>query len=500
MKPLFYCLLFFFCKISTAQQKNAARFANLIDTTDLRNHLYVIASAEMEGRETATEGQRKAAAYIEQHFRKIGLSGGVNGTYQQRFPVYRDSTINASLSLNRQILRPGSDFAFSNNSEKNVSVKGTEVVFVGYGISDSTRNDYADVDVMNKVVLVLPGAPTVKVKKKKRPGSSPDVFTLQEAAKKNGAAAILIVDNRFPRPLQPALGSMYLNKPAEDSMPTMIFVSDSSARLIIGNALDSARNLKEGVPAAKVYTCDVAIDFQQITQHLYSTNVIGVLEGSDKKDEAVVITAHYDHMGKTDSAIFYGADDDGSGTVTILELGEAFAAAAAAGTPPKRTIILMAVSGEEKGLWGSAYYSANPVFPMEKTSANINIDMIGRVEAGRKGDSLNYVYVVGDNRLSSDLRPISETVNKTDFNFILDYKFNDPDDPQRIYYRSDHYNFAKHGVPALFYFNGLHNDYHRPSDTPDKINYSLLARRAQLIFHTAWEIANRNEMLKRDLP
>jgi Zn-dependent M28 family amino/carboxypeptidase len=204
-------------------------------------------------------------------------------------------------------------------------------------------------------------------------------------------------------------------------------------------------------------------------------------------------------MGKKDSVIFYGADDDGSGTVTILELADAFTKASAAGAGPKRTIIFMAVSGEEKGLWGSEYYASNPIFPLSKTSVNINIDMIGRVESRRKADSLNYIYVVGDNRLSSDLRPISEAANKKLYNFTLDYKFNDPEDPQRIFYRSDHYNFAKNGVPAIFYFNGLHDDYHRPTDTPDKINYPLLAKRAILIFHTAWEMANREEMLKRDL-
>jgi Zn-dependent M28 family amino/carboxypeptidase len=159
----------------------------------------------------------------------------------------------------------------------------------------------------------------------------------------------------------------------------------------------------------------------------------------------------------------------------------------------------MTVSGEEKGLWGSSYYSQNPAFPLDKTSVDINIDMIGRVESGRKGDSLNYIYTVGDNRMSSDLRKISEEVNRRTLNFVLDYKFNDPKDPQRIFYRSDHYNFAKNGVPAIFYFNGLHGDYHMPGDTPDKINYELLARRAQLIFYTAWEMANREEMLKRDL-
>jgi Zn-dependent M28 family amino/carboxypeptidase len=160
----------------------------------------------------------------------------------------------------------------------------------------------------------------------------------------------------------------------------------------------------------------------------------------------------------------------------------------------------MTVSGEEKGLWGSAYYGTHPIFPLEKTTADLNIDMIGRIDPQRKvGDSTNYIYVVGDDKLSSDLRVINEAANKKYTKLELDYKFNEPNDPMRIYYRSDHYNFAKHGVPIIFYFNGTHADYHKPTDTPDKISYPLLAKRAQLVFYTAWEMANRNEMLKRDI-
>jgi Zn-dependent M28 family amino/carboxypeptidase len=232
-----------------------------------------------------------------------------------------------------------------------------------------------------------------------------------------------------------------------------------------------------------------------------STNVIGVLEGTDKKDEYLVITAHYDHLGKrNDSVIYYGADDDGSGTVAVIELAEAFVKAKNAGKGPRRSIIFMAVSGEEKGLWGSAHYSDHPAFPLDKTTANLNIDMIGRTDPKRKhGDSLNYVYVVGDDKLSTDLRPISEAANKKYTKLELDYKYNDPNDTERIYFRSDHYNFARKGVPIIFYFNGTHQDYHRPTDTPDKINYELLKKRAQLVFHTAWEMANREDMLRRDL-
>jgi Zn-dependent M28 family amino/carboxypeptidase len=229
--------------------------------------------------------------------------------------------------------------------------------------------------------------------------------------------------------------------------------------------------------------------------------VLGYLEGSDLRDQLLVISAHYDHLGRKDSVIYFGADDDGSGTVSLLEMAAAFSRAKAAGKGPRRSILFLANSGEEKGLWGSEYYTDHPLYPLDKTTADLNIDMIGRRDPARKqGDSNNYVYIVGDDKLSTDLRPINVEVNKKYTGLELDYKFNNPKDPLRIYYRSDHFNFARKGVPIIFYFDGIHSDYHKPTDTPDKINYDLMAKRAQLVFYTAWEMANRNEMLKRDLP
>jgi Zn-dependent M28 family amino/carboxypeptidase len=243
------------------------------------------------------------------------------------------------------------------------------------------------------------------------------------------------------------------------------------------------------------------LNFEKAVLKLQSSDVLGVLEGTDLKDEYVFVTGHYDHLGKRDTVIYYGADDDGSGTISVLEIAKAFAKAKEDGKGPRRTMVFMTVSGEEKGLWGSEYYTNHPVFPLDNTTVDLNIDMIGRIDPSRKiGDSTNYVYVVGDDKLSTDLRKISESVNKKYTKLELDYKFNDPKDPNRIYYRSDHFNFANKGVPIIFYFDGmLAPDYHKPTDTPDKINYNLLARRAQLVFYTAWDMANRNDMLKRDL-
>jgi Zn-dependent M28 family amino/carboxypeptidase len=264
---------------------------------------------------------------------------------------------------------------------------------------------------------------------------------------------------------------------------------------------DEYDKIKTALLEPKTFPADIRVSIIKETRKLQSTDVLGYLEGSDLKDQLLVISARYDHLGKRDSIIYFGADDDGSGTVSLLELAAAFSKAKAAGKGPRRSILFLANSGEEKGLWGSEYYTDHPVYPMDMTTADLNIDMIGRRDPGKKqGDSNNYVYIVGDDKLSSDLHPISVAMNKKYTGLELDYKFNDPKDPERIYYRSDHFNFARKGVPIIFYFDGIHKDYHKPTDTPEKINYDLMAKRARLVFYTAWEMANRNAMLLRDLP
>ena len=227
-------------------------------------------------------------------------------------------------------------------------------------------------------------------------------------------------------------------------------------------------------------------------------NVVAFLKGSEKPDEILVISSHYDHVGVNDKGeVYNGADDDGSGTVGILEIAEAFVKASKDGYTPKRSILFLNVTGEEKGLVGSKYYTDEPIFPLANTVANLNIDMIGRIDPAHEGDE-NYVYLIGSDKLSTDLHNLSEEVNKKYINLDLDYKYNDENDPNRFYYRSDHYNFAKNNIPIIFYFNGTHADYHRVTDTPDKIEYDLLAKRAKLVFLTAWEIANRDARLVVD--
>jgi hypothetical protein len=483
MKKLLSVVLLLSTFNSFAQKPQT--FAKTITANDLKKHLYIVASKEMEGRETATPGQRKAAAYIEDHFKQVGLQPGNNGSYQMYFDVYQDSLTDATLEVNGKAFQLDKDF---NPSIGNIpaTLRFSEVVMIGANSIDSLKN----ASLAGKLVMIVGNVPSA------RRGQGGGLLGMLQS---KGVAGILSVSNVFPRtsPLS-RKGNQSINAFKRALAPQQYSISENVARAITGSAYDL---VKADNAVVKTFPANVLLEVKKATLTAQSSNVVGVLPGTDLKDEYLFITAHYDHLGKRDTVIYYGADDDGSGTVGVLELAEAFAKAKAAGKGPRRSIVFMTVSGEEKGLWGSEHYASNPIFPLDKTTADLNIDMIGRSDITRPGDTTNYVYVVGDDKLSSELKPISESVNKKYTKLELDYKFNDPNDKNFIYYRSDHYNFAKQGVPIIFYYDGmLGADYHRPTDTPEKINYPLLAKRAQLVFYTAWEMANRNEMLKRDIP
>ena len=468
--------------------KKALKYASTITANDLKKHLTIVAGAEMEGRETATPGQRKAAEYLEGQFRAMGLEPGNNGSYQQYFNVSQDSLVDAKLEVNGQTLQFEKDFTVGAGSI-DATMKFSEVLLVGPGLIDSLKN----MNLAGRLVIVVSNLATAG-------RNSPGVALFQTLVSK-GVAGILLPMNPNIRTAPSRKGAQNVSGGFTRSItPQLVNISEKVARAIIGNEYDQ---VVANLSSVKTYRANILLDVKKVTVTTPSSNVIAIVPGTDRKDQYLFITAHYDHLGKRgDSIIYYGADDDGSGTVGVLEMAEAFIKAKVAGNGPRRTVVFMAVSGEEKGLWGSDYYSSHPIFPLENTTADLNIDMIGRTDSSRKvGDSLNYVYVVGDDKLSSDLRPISEGVNKKYVKMELDYKFNDPNDRNRIYFRSDHYNFAKKGVPIIFYYDGmLGADYHKPTDTVDKINFGLLEKRAKLVFLTAWEMANRDNMLKRDIP
>lgn len=501
-------------------QDPAAKYAGSITGDNLKKHLTIIAGPEMEGRETGTEGQRKAAAYIESQFKAMGLKSApaLNG-YQQLYPLYQDSLLTSKLSGGGSDAVFGTDFITPLNANENGSFKGKKLIFIGYGIDDKAYSDYTNANVKGKVVVFIMGEPkkdgkfvisgTNRISEWTFPGTAKKLATA--AAK--GAIGALVINPQQETFNQRTVDNskktgVYFPRAAEGKTINYALISHAYARMLFGNefAVDTiiARARRSEVPqingVEKKYKTNFS--FSKYRNTINASNVVGVVEGTDKKDEYVFITGHYDHLGMRDGKIYYGADDDGSGTVGVMLMAEAFAKAAAEGKGPRRTMVFMTVSGEEKGLWGSEYYSDHPFYPLEKTTVDLNIDMVGRVDTERKtADSLNYVYVIGHDKLSSDLPIINEGMNNKYTQLVLDYKFDDPNDQNRIYFRSDHYNFARKGVPILFFYDGmLKADYHKPTDTVDKINWDLYEKRVKMIFHTAWEMANRDEMLKRDTP
>ena len=499
MKTLISCVFLLFSLSVFSQSDVAAKYAATITPSELKKKLTVIAGAGMEGRETATPGQKKAAAYIETYFKKIGLAPAMPSGYQLNYPVYVDSLESARLSINGATLQQGADFALQSASYATGNWNAKDIVFASYGLSDSLNNNFDGLSVKDKWVMIIDGTPA-DMNNTPEANTYPN-FRLNRMKpadiRSKGAKGIFIVTRQLPTgAAASAKGNMYIEKKG-NAVP-VIYITTTVASGILKQPLDSFRSLPSIVRG--VYPADLSFNEQKTTINLQSSDVIGVLPGTDKKDEYVFVTGHYDHLGKQGNVIYYGADDDGSGTTSVLQIANAFAQAKKDGHPPRRTMVFMTVSGEEKGLWGSEYYTNHPVFPLDKTSVDLNIDMVGRIDPDYKGDSLNYVYTIGEDKLSSDLLPISDSVNKKYGNLELDRRFNDLNDPNRFYYRSDHFNFAKNGVPIIFYFNGVHADYHKPTDTVDKINFDLMAKRDKLVFYTAWAMANRNDMLKRDLP
>ena len=519
-KIIFFVCLFAGTNALFAQTDASAKYGALITGNDLNKHLSIIAGAEMEGRETGTEGQRKAAAYIEAQFKTMGLKPveALKG-YQQFYPLYQDSLQTANLSVAGKAAEYGKDFVIQLNSNETGKFKGTKVVFAGYGIDDAKYNDYEGLDVKGKIVVIFLGEPKkdgkyfLSATNRSSAWTFPGIPKKLEAAAAKGATGVLVINpsqeifNERTVANGKKTGVYYPRKSAAGKTLNFAQLSHAFAKTIVGNNFDTLLKIaKTNGTIANEWKAEsktkIAYKFKKYRNTINASNVVGIIEGTDKKDEFVFVTAHYDHIGISNGKINYGADDDGSGTVAVIQMAEAFQKAANEGRRPRRTMVFMTVSGEEKGLWGSEYYSDNPFFPLDKTSVDLNIDMIGRVDTERTtADTLNYVYVIGHDKISSDLPVINEAANNKYTNLVLDYKFDDPKDVHQIFFRSDHYNFARKGVPILFFYDGmLKADYHKPTDTVDKINFALLEKRARMIFHTAWEMANRDDMLKRDTP
>lgn len=497
---------------------SAAELASVITPESLRKQLTVIAADDFEGRETGTAGNEKAANYIAEQFQSFGLPAFNDGSYFQDVILNWTQWEEANIFVKGKKHRHLFDFiSFPNKNEELYNFSTKEVIFLGYGIDDVKYNDYKKTDVKGKVIMIYKGEPIDRKGNSYITGSkilsdwsnNPDKKL--EAAKKHGVKAVLIIEDEIQKVLsenrrilispQLTLGEMTDEK---ISTANSLSIKTSIAKSIMGKqfrkVVKARKKIKKKGKAKSVkLSTDLTINQKKKQKTLKGVNVMGYIEGSDPKlkDELIVVSAHYDHLGKRGNDIFNGADDNGSGTSTVIEVARAMNEAKKQGKGPRRSVLALLVTGEEKGLLGSKYYAERPVFPLENTVADVNVDMVGRVDKKYKGkDNPNYIYVIGSDRLSTELHEINESVNDKYTQLTLDYTYNADDDPNRYYYRSDHYNFAEKGIPAIFYFNGTHDDYHRPSDTIEKINFNKMAKVAHLVFHTTWELANRDKRIE----
>jgi Peptidase family M28/PA domain len=480
-------------------------YGDMITTGEMDAMITKIASDEMQGRETGTEGQLIAANYIAAHFDSLGLKKiGDKGDYFQYFHLENEKWNTLEVELSGEVLRNLRDYyAIPKQVPADAAFNQEQIHYVGYGNVTANYSDYKRAKVKGKVVLVQGGSDLVDsvARKLDRLTSTPEKKA--EIAARFGATAMIFIDPDYDENIA-ANRSTYAgygwsaksDVVKMSSIPILYLSPKRAATLLAGHTEkvdkknESSRFKKSSKPV--VLPIPFRWNFAKMSRTLDGSNVVGYLEGSDPilSKEVLAITAHYDHLGLHNGLIHNGADDNASGTAGVMEMAESFVAATKAGFRPKRSILFMLVSGEEKGLLGSEFYTQFPIIPLENTVCNINTDMIGRVDEIHK-DNPNYIYVIGADRLSTDLHNINEEMNKTYTKMDLDYRFNAIDDPNHYYERSDHYNFAKNGVPSIFYFNGVHADYHKATDTADKIDAKMAAIRTQLAFYTAWEIANR---------
>ncbi|MFL0684531.1 peptidase M28-like protein [Algoriphagus aquaeductus] len=465
-----------------AQNPTQVKYANTITVEDLTKHLTYLASDEMKGRDTGSPEGKIAAQYLADFYKGLGLSAPVNGSYFQNVPLVSTNFTKVTLQIGKAKLVENTDFVFTGDGNMAKAAKA-DLVFLGL----VTDENLAKVDVKGKLV----GLWAVGVR------SNDLVNKVMDA----GAAGIVIVTmegqanfDRIANRYKTLAGRGRIGFDQEIKQRPIFMVSSDKMAQLFGTPVETLKEAAKSNPTS--------ITSQKATYQVVKTktpveavNVMGFLEGTDKKEEVLVISSHYDHVGVSSTGeVFNGADDDGSGTVSVMEIAEAFALAAKDGNKPRRSILFLNVTGEEKGLLGSEYYAENPVFPIANTVNNINIDMVGRIDYEyQKAENKDYIYVIGSEMLSSHLKKINEYNNITYTNLILDYRYDAEDDPNRFYYRSDHYNFAKFNIPVIFFFNGVHDDYHQVTDTVDKIEFPLMTKRAQLIFHTAWDLANRDQ-------
>jgi len=495
-------------------------YAASITPDGLKQDLSVLASDEYEGRETGKKGQKMAADYIAKAFAADGLAGPVQGSdnpYLQHFTMNRVSIDPASaIQVGGKTYTQGKDFYVLLPGRLVGATAPIKPTFAGYGIKEDNYSDATPAPGSDLVVLLgqplnKAGQPLLGATSAYGASGLPALSARTGALRAARPKSVFLVAPtaaafaQTPKDYAQLLGNEQLeftDQPAPGGAG-IVLVSPALGAALLGTTPSGLTKYEKSVAAAgkpmagEFKPASANVQLKQKKEPFTTENVLGYLEGGDKKDEVVVVSAHYDHLGIKDGVVYNGADDDGSGTVSVLAMARAFTQAKKDGHGPRRSMLFLANVGEEEGLLGSQYYTDHPIFPLANTVTDLNIDMVGRVDSLHQGKG-DYLYLVGDDRLSQELHTLSEATNQQYNPIALDYKYNAPDDPEHIYERSDHYNFAKHNVPIIFYTSGLHPQYHKATDDVALIDFPTMARRDQLIFHTAWAVANRDQRIMVD--
>lgn len=486
-----------------------------ITVRDLKRHLSFLASEELGGRYTFSPSNLIAARYLASQLESYGYRGAARGgSFFQRVPLsYRTVDLAASrLTLNdagaKREFVYGESFVAEGPTNMNVT---GELVFVGHGVS-SPRNGYDDYSGLNvKGKIVVTSSDLSEPLKKL--GLNDDEQA-GSAALAHGAIAVIKIPSAqiFWEQLKVEFGGQQqLGLPPRPTASGKVLPEITAGpELTKAIARAMGKESSELVNPSKIKPAELTTSAEiklrvTVKEAPPAQNVAGILEGADSKlkDEYVVFSAHYDHLKSTDKGeVYRGADDDGSGTVSVLEIAQAFAV----GPRPKRSILIIFHTGEELGLFGSEFNTDyEPVVPLRKLVTDLNIDMVGRSRPEGDEDprdarltDKDSIYIIGADKLSTELNKLNQETNVDTARMRFDYTYNDERHPERFYYRSDHYNYAKHGIPIIFFFTGVHRDYHQLTDSVDKIDFEKMERIDRMIFSLGWRIANLDHRLVVD--
>lgn len=482
-------------------------FSKELTEQDILKHLDVLASDSLAGREFGTLGNTKAADYIAYSLFKSKVKPmGDRGTFFQPVEVNSIYWDKLELSSDLKKLTPVKDFfaSLSHNPTK-YRTSTDHLLFAGYGIDDKNYNDFAFAQGWNESILILDGEPMIGGKylisgSEQRSKWSLDLNKkIEKALSRNVQCIYILTDSVFfnrisDRPLE-AFNIYSLDTNNHYPIPVIQINIAALCRLLPKVEADKLHEyigkVKNGIVSSNFIPLPLSLNIESSNKTVRGRNVVAGISGDDPalKDQYIVLSAHYDHLGTRNGLVYNGADDNGTGTSALLELANALQKRKSQGGKLKRSILFLFMTGEEKGLLGSDYFVRHPIVPLSEIKSDINIDMIGRSDTEHQAGE-NYIYVTGADKINPLLDEAIISANKASVHYNLDYTYNDLNHPSRLYYRSDHYNFAVHGIPSVFFFGGFHEDYHEPTDDIEKINLKKVQDVSQLVYFTLLNLAN----------